>query len=213
MNRSSSLIAIVGGSASGKTRLAHSLARQLAALDAYVIKEDDYYVDAGNLPGFDPLQFNFDEPAAKDHDLLRHHLAQLKSGQVVDAPRYDFTTHCRCATSIECAPAPVIVVEGLHLLATPELAALFDLSVYVDACQETRFRRRLARDIAERDRTPQFVRDQFDSLVQPMHVAHVEPQKQNADLVIENMGAPNFEILVRPILSRLPILEGPAETD
>ena len=198
------LVAIVGGSASGKTRLAHTLARRLGPEQAYVIKEDDYYVDAGNLPGFDPATFNFDEPASKDHNLLRAQLLSLKNGAPVAAPQYDFTTHCRCANPVRCEPAPVIVVEGLHLLASQHLAGLFDLTVFVEACRDTRFRRRLARDIAERDRSPEFVRDQFESLVEPMHIAHVEPQRDRADIVIENMGAPDFKRLVEPVLERLP---------
>lgn len=207
------LVGIAGGSASGKTRLARALARRLSPAGAYVIKEDDYYVDAGGLPGFDPAQFNFDEPAAKDHALLLDHLRALKAGRKVRAPRYDFTTHRRRPGTTTRAPAPVILVEGLHVLAAREIAELFDLSVYVEACRETRFRRRLARDIAERGRTPHFVRDQFETLVEPMHCAHVEPQRDRADLVVENMGAPDFAALAEPILARMPVLARSAQPE
>lgn len=197
------LLAVVGGSASGKTRLAHALADHFASHDAYVIPEDDYYVDAGHQPGFTASDFNFDEPAAKDHSLLASHLAALRDGQAVEAPQYDFTTHCRCEQTVERAPAGVLIVEGLHLLASPQLAAQFDLTIFVDACDTTRLSRRIQRDVAERGRTEAFVKRQFEQIVRPMHALHVEPQRQAADLVVENMGAPDFDALARPVVERV----------
>ncbi|WP_339744362.1 uridine kinase [uncultured Maricaulis sp.] len=197
------LLAVVGGSASGKTRLAHALADHFADHDAYVIPEDDYYVDAGHQPGFVAATFNFDEPAAKDHALLASHLAALREGQPVDAPQYDFTTHCRCDKTVERAPAGVLIVEGLHLLASPELAAQFDLTIFVDACDTTRLARRIQRDVAERGRTEASVKHQFNEIVRPMHALHVEPQRDAADLVVENMGAPDFKALAKPVVDRI----------
>lgn len=197
------LLAIVGGSASGKTRLAHAVADHFASQSAYVIAEDDYYVDAGHQPGFVAANFNFDEPAAKDHGLLASHLAALRDGRSVEAPQYDFTTHCRSDKTVVRAPAGVLIVEGLHLLASPELAAQFDLTIFVDACEATRLARRVQRDVAERGRTEVSVKRQFDEIVRPMHVLHVEPQRDAADLVVENMGAPDFETLARPVVVRI----------
>jgi len=197
------LLGIVGGSASGKTCLAEEIARQNAHAGTYVLSEDDYYIDAGNMPGFDPNRFNFDEPAAKDHDLLLAHLEALKAGQAVQAPLYDFTTHCRRDETQWLEPAPLVVIEGLHLLASTAIARVLDLSVFVEADRDVRFQRRLARDVAERGRQPDFVKHQFETLVDPMHRAHIEPQKTRADLVIENMGAPDFKELAEPVLARL----------
>ncbi|ABI64340.1 uridine kinase [Maricaulis maris] len=195
------LVAIVGGSASGKTRLAHAIAD--AAPDGYVIKEDDYYLDAASLANFDPATFNFDEPAAKDHGLLMSHLAALKAGQAVDIPQYDFTTHSRAPQTRHCRPASLIVVEGLHAVASEALASVFDLIVYVSATRPVRFERRLQRDVAERGRTPESVKHQFDTIVEPMHTLHVEPQKPLADLIVTNMGPPDFDCLAEPVLQRL----------
>lgn len=195
------LVAIVGGSASGKTRLAYAIAEHVPG--AYVIKEDDYYLDATLLADFDPDTFNFDEPASKDHALLVRHLKALKAGQGVDIPQYDFATHGRMAQTRHCEPAPLIIVEGLHAVATPELAALFDLIVYVSATRPVRFERRLKRDVAERGRTPESVRLQFETVVEPMHTLHVEPQKPLADIIVTNMGPPDFDCLAEPVLERL----------
>ncbi len=195
------LVAIVGGSASGKTRLAYAIADAIPG--AYVIKEDDYYLDAKQLENFDPSTFNFDEPASKQHDLLVQHLLSLKAGHGVDIPQYDFATHSRKAATRHCDPAPVIIVEGLHAVASPELAELFDLIIYVSATRPVRFERRLRRDVAERGRTPESVKRQFDSIVEPMHMLHVEPQKPLADIIITNMGPPDFDCLAEPVIERL----------
>ena len=194
------LLGIVGGSASGKSRLAEALARHFAPHGAYVIPEDDYYIDATAIPDFDADTFNFDEPAAKDHGLLAAHLGCLKAGETVDAPLYDFKTHRRRAETVQRQPAPVILVEGLHLLASSDIACTLDLAVFVEACEQTRFARRIARDVSERARTPASVTLQFNTIVQPMHERHVEPQRVHADIVIENMGKPDFDALARPVI-------------
>lgn len=197
------LLGIVGGSASGKSRLAAALARHFAPQGAYVIPEDDYYIDATAVPGFDPGRFNFDEPAAKEHALLADHLEGLKAGRTVQAPLYDFATHRRRSETVVRRPAPVILVEGLHLLASGAIERVLDLAVYVDACERTRFERRLRRDVSERARTPDSVRHQFETIVQPMHVRHVEPQRHKADIVVENMGRPDFDALAQPVIEQV----------
>ena len=149
---------------------------------------------------FDADTFNFDEPAAKDHGLLAAHLGCLKAGETVDAPLYDFKTHRRRAETVQRQPAPVILVEGLHLLASSDIACTLDLAVFVEACEQTRFARRMARDVSERARTPASVTLQFNTIVQPMHERHVEPQRVHADIVIENMGKPDFDALARPVI-------------
>ncbi|RKQ95974.1 uridine kinase [Maricaulis maris] len=195
------LIAIVGGSASGKTRLAYAIADAIPG--ACVIKEDDYYLDATLLDDFDPASFNFDEPASKEHALLVKHLRALKAGAAVDIPQYDFATHSRKRETRRVEPAPAIIIEGLHAVATPDLAELFDLVIYVSATRPVRFERRLKRDVSERGRTPDSVRHQFDTIVEPMHTLHVEPQKPLADIIITNMGPPDFDCLAEPVLDRL----------
>ena len=113
------LIALAAGGTGGHVfpavAVAEALARHFAPHGAYVIPEDDYYIDATAIPDFDADTFNFDEPAAKDHGLLAAHLGCLKAGETVDAPLYDFKTHRRRAETVQRQPAPVILVEGLHL--------------------------------------------------------------------------------------------------
>lgn len=177
------LVAITGGSGSGKTTIARALARRLGA-GAVVIAEDDYYRCASNVPGFDAARFNFDEPAAKEHDLLFSHLRLARSGEAFDKPVYDLVTHRRRANVERIVHAKVVIVEGLHLLCRPDLQALYDVTVYVEADEALRLGRRMIRDVEERGRAPHAILAQFFTHVRPMHEAHVAPQRERADLVL-----------------------------
>ena len=177
------IVAITGGSGAGKTTLARALARQLGA-GAVVIAEDDYYRCASTIRDFDAATHNFDEPAAKEHNLLREHLALAKSGEAFDKPVYDLVTHRRQPHVERIAHANALIVEGIHLLARPELRAMFDLKVYIDADEALRLGRRMIRDVEMRGRTPRSVLTQFFTTVRPMHDQHIEPQRAFADIVL-----------------------------
>lgn len=177
------LIAITGGSGAGKTTVARALARRLGA-GAVVIAEDDYYRCASTIPDFDAASHNFDAPSAKEHALLREHLALAKSGDAFDKPIYDLVTHRRKPDVERIVHADWVIAEGLHLLAAPELDGLFDLSIFMHADEALRLGRRMVRDVEARGRTPRSVMAQFFANVRPMHELHVEPQRARADMVI-----------------------------
>ena len=183
------LIAITGGSGSGKSTLAQALAAALGPDQAVVVLEDWYYVDAAALPDFDASTFDFDHVAARDHALLARHLADLKAGRAVEAPIYSLIHHGRDPGGAPVPAAPVVIVEGIHLLATPEVAALFDLKVFVDTPADIRFIRRLLRDQAERGRTAQSVIDQYLKTVRPGHERFTEPGRALADFVVADQTA------------------------
>lgn len=207
------LIAVSGGSGSGKSTLAAALEARLPAGMVTLVIEDAYYGDYGGKPGFDAATFDFDDISAKDHALLAQDLIALKSGEAVQAPLYCFETHRRLESVETLAPAPLIVVEGAHLLCTEELAALFDLRIFVDTPADVRFIRRLIRDQAQRGRTADSVIQQYLATVRPAHERLIEPSRGRADIVIaDHRGAviPNdpseFDRLLAPVLAH-PLLK------
>ena len=177
------IIAITGGSGAGKTTIARALARRLGA-GGIVVAEDDYYRCASTIPNFDAASYNFDAPEAKEHALLRKHLALARSGAAFDKPVYDLVTHRRSTQVERIVHAEYVIVEGIHLLVLPELRDIFDLKVYVEADEAVRLARRMIRDVESRGRTPRSVMSQFFANVRPMHDTYVAPQRQLADLVL-----------------------------
>jgi len=183
------LIGITGGSGSGKSTLAEALVSALPDGAAVLMREDSYYRDAASLPGFDAATFDFDDVAARDHALLGEHLRALKSGCDIMAPLYSFIHHGREPGGEPVRAAPVVVVEGTHLLCTPELAEQFDIRVFVDTPADIRFIRRLLRDQTERGRTAESIIGQYLATVRPGHERLTEPSRLNADFIIADATA------------------------
>ena len=195
------IVGIGGGTGSGKTTLALALQEQLGRDETLLIPHDAYYRDRSHLSPEERKALNFDEPAAYDNDLLIAHLDRLLSGQPIERPIYDFTIHCRRSETERLHPRPIMIVEGVMVLADPRLRRLMDLKIFVEASADLRFIRRLLRDTAERGRTIESVITQYLETVRPMHLAHVEPSRQHADLVIS--GEATDETTVRTLTDRI----------
>src|SRR5206468_4035998 len=112
----------------------------------------------------------------------------LRSGLPIDRPTYDFTQHDRAKEPTRIAPAPVVVVEGILVLADERLRARFEVKLFVDTDADIRLMRRIRRDLEHRGRTFAQVRKQYYETVRPMHLAFVEPSKRFADIIVPEGG-------------------------
>jgi uridine kinase len=178
------MVAIAGGSGSGKSTTAAHLPQMLSPLSVQIVSQDDYYKDSRELPGFDAATYNFDTPDARDHDLLADHLKALRAGQDVYVPIYDFTIHGRRVATQHLAVGDVIILEGTHTLCDPRIRQLCDLKIFVDTPDDIRFVRRLLRDIHERGRTPENVVQQYLATVRPAFERWTGPSRLNADVIV-----------------------------
>jgi len=199
------VIGIAGGTGSGKTTIAQRIADAVPAEQVLVLEHDAYYRDLSHLDGGARALVNFDHPDALETSLLVEHLTSLRVGASVGVPVYDFGTHTRQSARRHVGPRPLILVEGILVLADERLRALFDLKLYVDTDADIRILRRLERDIEERGRSFESVREQYYSTVRPMHLMFVEPSKRWADVIVpeggENRAA--VELLVGKVQSVL----------
>ncbi|MFK7741799.1 MAG: uridine kinase [Planctomycetota bacterium] len=178
-------IAIAGGSGSGKTTLARHLQASLTEARCALLEHDSYYRDLAHLPAAARSANNFDHPDSLESSLLAEHVRALRAGKSIERPEYDFVTHTRKAGSERVQPRPVLLCEGILLLAAPELRSTFDLRVFVDTPADVRALRRLERDIVERGRSITSVMRQYFATVRPMHEAYVAPSRRSADIVID----------------------------
>ena len=201
----STVVGVVGGSGAGKTTLVRGLVDRLGS-DTSVLWFDEYYHDLVHLSPADRAVVNFDHPDSLDVDLLVAHLGDLLAGRSAEVPVYDFSTHTRSGRTRRVEPGPVVVVDGILVLAFPAIRRCLDVSVFVDAPAEVRLSRRLDRDVRERGRTPESVRAQFAATVAPMHEAFVSPCSEFADLVLDGQGdlSANLDL----VLDRLAAVAG-----
>jgi uridine kinase len=195
------ILGVAGGSGSGKTFFAQDVQRQLGPEVCEIIYQDNFYFDQSARFDFDGGSVNFDHPDSIDFDLLANCLARLKAGQQAQIPIYDFVTHSRKKETIAVKPKQVIVVDGILIFHAPQVRALFDDLVFFDTPEELRFARRMERDVKERGRTPQGVRDQFLLQVKPMHDQFVQPSMAYANTVMRDMG--NYEKVLKEYCQRL----------
>jgi len=200
------VLGVAGGTGSGKTTVAQKIVQGLPEGAAVLIDHDSYYRDRSHLPPEQRQAINYDHPDAIETELLVAHLGELRAGRAVEVPRYDFRQHARRADTRRVAPAPIIIVEGILVLAEERLRAAIDLKLFVDTDSDIRLMRRMRRDMEQRDRTFDQVHDQYFSTVRPMHLQFVEPSKRFADLIIPEGGEnrPALDAIVGGLLRGLP---------
>lgn len=182
------VIAIAGGSGSGKTTVAQEILQRVGPDRIAFLQHDSYYKDLSGLPPTQRAEVNFDHPNSLETELLIEHIAALRDGKPVEVPIYDFSTHSRTSKTFTVQPRSVILVEGILIFTEASLRNMFDVKIFVDTDSDLRFIRRLERDIAERGRTTESVIKQYQHTVRPMHLEFVEPSKRYADIIIPEGG-------------------------
>jgi uridine kinase len=195
------LIGISGGTGSGKTTIAQTIFDRVGPARIEWISHDSYYRDFSHLAPSERHKINFDHPNSLDTPLLVEHLDRLIEGESVLIPIYDFATHTQTPGTREIRPKKVIIVEGILVLAEPEIRRRIDIKLFVDTPADIRFLRRLRRDLEARGRSVDSVIEQYLTTVRPMHEEFVEPSKRYADLIIPEGG--ENAVAIDAIISRV----------
>jgi uridine kinase len=195
------IIGIAGGTGSGKTTVARAIYDRVGSDRIEWISHDSYYRNFDALPPEERAKINFDHPDSLESELLTRHLDVLSKGSSVDVPVYDFATHSRKSDTQRVEPRKVIIVEGILVLAEPELRKRINIKLFVDTPADIRFVRRLTRDIESRGRSLQSVVQQYMNTVRPMHEEFVEPSKRYADLIIPEGG--ENQVAIDAIIARV----------
>lgn len=182
------IIGIAGGSGSGKTTVVKAITQQLKER-VVVIPQDSYYKDSSHLPPEERQKVNFDHPDSIDFELLNRHLKDLKNGNSIEQPVYSYITCSRSKTeTITVDPAEVIIIEGILIFTCKELREQMDIKIFVDADDDDRLMRVMARDIIERGKTVESVIERYTKTVKPMYLQFIEPSKRYADIIIPQGG-------------------------
>ncbi len=188
------IIGIAGGTGSGKTTVVRKLIERLPKGEVVVIPQDSYYKDSSHVPVEERQNINFDHPDAFEWPLLAKHIEQLKKGQAVEQPIYDYITSSRLQETVHVEPKEIIIVEGIMALRDYHLRQQMDLKIFVDADADDRLIRVAKRDIVERGRTIEAVMERYQRVLKPMHEQFIETCKRYADVIIPQGGHNNAAI-------------------
>jgi uridine kinase len=195
----SHIIGVAGPSSSGKSELAKQLVERLPGTS--IVSLDSYYRGMEEIPLYERKKVNFDHPDSLDWELLHEHLVAIAAGRAFDEPVYSFADYARTTATRRIEPSPFLIVEGLFVLYWPELRAMLDTKVYVQTRPEVCYQRRLTRDVAERGRTRQSVREQYERTVRPSAEWFVYPTEKYADRVVS--GEEPFERSISAVMAAL----------
>jgi len=183
------VIGIAGGSGSGKTTVVKAITEKLKAEKVVVIPQDSYYKDSSDLTDEEKRAYNFDHPNAIDWDLLCRQLGELKHGKTVKQPVYSYISCTRSKTeTVTVEPADVIIIEGILIFTCKQLRDQMDVKIFVDADDDDRLMRVMARDISERGKDVHWVIERYSRTVKPMYLQFIEPSKRYADIIIPQGG-------------------------
>ena len=189
------MIGIAGGTGSGKSTFTNRL-KDYFGDDVTVIYHDNYYRRRDDISYEERTKINYDHPDALETELLVEHLKQLKEGQEIECPVYDFTQHNRSNKSYTIRPSKIFLIEGILIFSDERLRNLFDIKIFVEADADERILRRVVRDVNERGRDINNIMEQYLTTVKPMHALYVEPTKTTADLIINSgMNDVAFDIM------------------
>ena len=197
------IVGIAGGTASGKTSVTKSILEELQKthINSILLEQDSYYKKMDNLTYDERVKLNYDHPDLIDFDLLEEHILKLRDGHSIEKPIYDFQIYNRINETEHIEPANLIIVEGILILAMEKIRNLFDAKIFVDTDDDERLLRRIERDLKERGRTFESIKNQYMATVKPMHLEFVEPSKRYADVIIPR-GKDN-KVGINMVASRL----------
>ncbi len=189
------ILGVAGGSGSGKTYFAQALQSELGKDFCEIISQDNFYFDQSKNFDFDGGSVNFDHPDSIEFSLLTSQISELKQGREIQIPIYDFCTHSRKQETCLIKPKPLVIIDGILIFHPPKLRQIFDDTIFFDTPEDLRFQRRLERDVKERGREPEGVRNQFFKQVKPMHDQFVEPSKAFAKKIVKEVE--EFDIALK----------------
>lgn len=198
------IVGVAGGSASGKTEIVKTLKKHFED-KIEIIEHDNYYFAHDNLTMDERASLNYDHPQAFETDLLIEHVKKIINNEEINIPTYDFTIHTRSSDTLKKIPKPIVIVEGILVLENEELRNLMDMKVFVDCDGDVRLKRRITRDVVERDRTIESILTQYMETVKPMHELFVEPSKKFADLIVPKGGKNKvaIDVLINHLATKL----------
>ncbi|MBT4605108.1 hypothetical protein HOC01_05700 [archaeon] len=185
------VISVCGGTGSGKTTISLKLKDffETRGESVEILEMDHYYENEEYCGKTGELKKDEEFPWKIEMDLFLEHVRHLLFGNFVLRPNFLYTKQgigYRCQeSSHKLYSKSVLIIEGVHALDS-QLLEFVDFGVFVDADDDVRLSRRIARDLKERERSEEQTRAYWEKYAFKEYKMHVIPQKERADIVIVN---------------------------
>ena len=180
------IIGVTGGSGSGKSLFLHELLKDFSDEEVCLITQDNYYRDRDEQPVDKKGVENFDKPESIDDERFHQDLMTLKNGKTVELIEYTFNNPEATPKKLIFNPAPVLIVEGIMVFYWEKIRSLIDLSVFIEARDLIKVKRRIIRDAKERGYDLDDVLYRYEHHVAPFHDGFLKPLKEDMDLIVPN---------------------------
>jgi uridine kinase len=180
------VIGITGGSGSGKSYFVQELMKGFSPLQVCLMTQDNYYRARDQQPVDDCGVKNFDRPESIDGEKLLSDLQSLMAGNPVRLPEYTFNNPDITPKMLDFQPAPVLIIEGLMVFYWEKVRKLIYFSVFVEADELIKVKRRIIRDAKERGYDLEDVLYRYEHHVAPFYHQYLVPLKKEVDIIIPN---------------------------
>lgn len=180
------IVGITGGSGSGKTYFIKLLMDAFEEGQLCLLSQDNYYKPLAQQPRDENGVTNFDTPASIDFEAYLNDILTLRSGTAVQKTEYTFNNPKTTPRLLTFQPAPIIILEGIFAFYDPELLPLIALKIFIDADEEVKLLRRIARDNTERGYDLDDVLYRYEKHVTPTFEKYIKPRKKDADIILNN---------------------------
>jgi phosphoribulokinase len=146
-----------------------------------VICLDDYHLN--DREGRKVTKRTALDPEENNFDLMYEQVKALKDGKTVEKPIYNHVNGT-LDTPETIEPTPIIIFEGLHPMHDARVKDLLDFTLYLDISDEVKLNWKIQRDMEERGHSLESIMASIEAR-KPDFDAYIDPQKQDADLIIE----------------------------
>jgi len=180
------VIGVTGGSGSGKSLFLHELLKKFSDTEVCLITQDNYYKKREQQPVDKNGIKNFDLPESIEGERLHQDILSIMNGNEVNITEYTFNNPKVVPKKLVFKPAPILIVEGILVFYWDKIRSLIDLSVFIDAKDLIKVKRRILRDAVERGYDLDDVLYRYEHHVAPFYEQFLEPIKQDMDIVIPN---------------------------